>query len=195
MTSYWLAPALATLRGEIDDEAPDRSTASDGWIGDEAHASRDSDHNPANYPPNWTGVVRAFDFTHDPAGGLNCDVLATELKALFGKHPAMMAGSYIIWEDRIISFDRLSEGWRPYSGDNEHRKHLHLSVTNQKTGYNSTAPWGVMEADMAFTDADRALLKATLAEVTALRKEAKKRAELDHLRWAAEVKRDEEHEG
>jgi hypothetical protein len=33
---------------------------------------------------------------------------------------------YIIWNGRIISMSRISEGWRPYSGD-PHTDHIHFS--------------------------------------------------------------------
>lgn len=150
-STYWEAPALVTLTAEINAAAPKRSKASDGWIGDEDHASRDSQHNPANWPTSWTGVVRARDYTHDPKGGLDCSELAQDLLELMRgrKHPALGPGAYIIWAGRIVSFNRLDEGWRPYLGTNPHTKHLHLSVAAAAAGYDSRARWGVLVDDPA----------------------------------------------
>lgn len=146
--AWRLAHSLTTLRAEINALAPGRSKASDGTVGDLSHSARASDHNP-----NRAGVVRAFDITHDPAGGLDCNVLAVRLASLLGKHPALGSGAYLIWRGRIISTDRLGAGWRPYTGANPHNKHLHVSVATAAAGYDSTAPWGI-GADMALTNAD-----------------------------------------
>ncbi|HSX68117.1 hypothetical protein [Nocardioides sp.] len=142
--TYREAESLKRLKSEIDRAAPRRSTASDGWIGDAAHASRTSDHNPWLKDASGVGVVRARDFTHDPAGGLDCHKLALFLADALGGHPALRAGAYIIWNRRIISAKRLSEGWRPYTGSNPHTKHLHLSAstTAGEAGYDSTLTWG-----------------------------------------------------
>lgn len=181
---YREAASLKTLHAEINEAAPDRSIESDGWIGDAAHASRTSDHNPWVIDPNGIGVVRARDFTDDPPGGLDCNDLAEFLAGLLGKHPALGSGAYIIWNRRIISTDRLAEGWRPYTGSNDHTHHLHLSVALAAAGYDSTAPWGwpTEEDDMPYTekqlkDIVTAAVKpiaddvaATKAEVERLRK-------------------------
>lgn len=141
--SYREARSLATLLSEVNAAAPRRNKASDGWIGDAAHATRTSDHNP------WVrvgglGVVRARDFTHDPAGGLDCHKLADALVRLLGRHSALGSGAYLIWNRRIISTDRIREGWRPYTGSNPHTQHLHVSVSIEAAGFDSTAPWGVL---------------------------------------------------
>lgn len=65
--SWRLAPALVTLRDEINKRFPNRSTISDGTIGDAAHASRDSDHNPWVIDTDGVGVVTAIDITEDDA--------------------------------------------------------------------------------------------------------------------------------
>lgn len=135
--SWRVARSLDNLLDEVNTAAPNRSKASDGSIGDPAHAARVSDHNP-----NPAGVVRARDYTHDPAGGLDCNLLAAFLADLLGEHPALASGAYIIWNNQIISRDRIDEGWRPYSGSNPHTKHLHLSVATAASGYDSAAPWG-----------------------------------------------------
>lgn len=140
------ARSIDVLKTEIDAAYLDRSTASDGTIGDAAHASRDSDHNP------WVilagvGIVRARDVTHDPAHGCDCDVLAERVAALIAlsAHPALRHGAYVIRNRRIFSFDRRGEGWRPYTGSNPHEKHMHVSVSLDPTGFDSTAPWGITE--------------------------------------------------
>ncbi|HET7736139.1 MAG TPA: hypothetical protein VFK52_09215 [Nocardioidaceae bacterium] len=139
--SWRVAVSLNVLLGEVNALAPNRSKISDGSIGDAAHATRTSDHNPWVIDNDGVGVVRARDFTHDPRGGLDCDVLAARLvQAMDADHPAMGPGAYIIWNGHILSKDRRAEGWRVYTGSNQHTKHLHLSVTTG-TGYDSTAPW------------------------------------------------------
>lgn len=137
--SWTLAPSLKVLRDEINAAAPNRSKRSDGTIGDPAHAARVSDHNP-----NKAGVVRAFDVTHDPGNGVSCDWLADYLIGLFGVHPAMGPGSYVIWRARIWSYDKRSQGWRPSTG---HHQHMHVSVATAPAGYNSNAPWGINGGD------------------------------------------------
>lgn len=178
--SWRVAASLDVLLAEIDDHAPDRNRASDGSIGDAAHATRSSDHNP------WvkvgaTGVVRARDFTHDPAGGLDCQVLADRLADMIrtGAHPALGDGAYIIWRSRIFSRSRVDEGWRWYgdwsSGRNPHDKHLHLSVAYLAAGFDSTAPWGVFQPeDDMFTDEDRKLLRNIENDVDRLARQHKR---------------------
>ncbi len=139
------------LLGEINAFAPGRDTASDGSIGDAAHAARTSDHNPW---VTWDGVgiVRARDFTHDPdkfPGQALADALEKKMRE---GHPALRSGSYIIWNHRILSYDRLSEGWRPYTGSNPHEHHVHLSVSTAHSGYDSTAPWNLFEEEDPMAD-------------------------------------------
>ena len=146
--AWRVARSLDTLLAELNERGPNRSKASDGSIGDAAHASRSSDHNPWRQVAG-VGVVGARDFTDDPPS-LDCDWLAEHLEAMLraGEHPALRSGAYVIWDRRIISRDRVAEGWRPYSGSNPHTKHLHLSVTTDPGGFDSTAPWLTEEEDM-----------------------------------------------
>lgn len=133
--SWRVAKSLDVALEEINQSAPNRSKVSDGSIGDAAHSSRASDHNP-----NSAGVVRARDFTHDPAGGFDADAFAEHVAGLLGKHPALGSGAYVIWDWLIISTARLREGWRPYSGANGHTKHAHVSVGT--SSYDNTQTWG-----------------------------------------------------
>jgi hypothetical protein len=140
--SWRLAKAIAALRAECDALAPLRNRISDGTIGDEAHASRDSDHNPYIIDSAGQGVVRAIDVTHDPAGGMDCNVLAEFVRTLYAGGDNR--GRYVIWNRRIASASSSPAwSWRPYTGDNPHDKHAHISVSEDPRGYDSTAPWGV----------------------------------------------------
>lgn len=112
--AWRVANSLNVLLGQLNTMAPNRNKASDGSIGDPAHSSRVSDHNP-----DPLGVVRARDFTHDPANGLNCNELANQLVASRDSRI-----KYIIWNDSIWQWN----GWQEYTGTNPHTTHLHLSV-------------------------------------------------------------------
>lgn len=140
MTMARIAKSLDQLRDEIDARAPGRSKASDGWIGDDAHADRPSDHNP-----NAKGVVCAFDATHDPAHGADMAVISEHIRT----HPPL-AAKYIIFNRRIAE---RSNGWRwkNYGGSNPHTKHMHVSVGRGADGsstgpYDDTSAWGISSA-------------------------------------------------
>lgn len=134
MPAPFLTPALSTLRDEVDAMAPGRSKASDGWLGDQAHASRHSDHNA-----DPDGSVDAIDITHDPAHGVDCSLLADQVK----DDPRIEGGGYVIWNWQIWNPD-IARIWRPYTGTNGHTKHMHVSVSDR--GQNDTSPW-LEEAD------------------------------------------------
>lgn len=165
---YREAASLKQLHAEINRAAPNRSIASDGWIGDEAHATRDSDHNPWVIDQQGVGVVRARDITHDPVGGMDCHDLAGRLALRLRSLPALRSGAYLIWNRQIISADRVTEGWRPYSGANPHTAHLHVSVALAPADYDDTTPWGIaQEDDMALSDDDKTWIRDQIREAAA----------------------------
>lgn len=86
--------------------------------------SRLSDHNP-----DHLGIVRARDFTDDPAGGLDCLWLRETLRRNRDQRI-----KYVISEGQMFSAYPTSAHeawtWRPYSGVNGHFQHLHLSVVS-----------------------------------------------------------------
>lgn len=170
------ARSLDTLLAEVNRAAPGRSKVSDGGMGDPRHAKTKSDHNP-----NGAGVWRARDFTHDP-GDFSAQALADHVAGMLGKHPALKSGAYVIWNRRIISADRLHEGWRKYTGSNPHDKHVHVSVGT--TGYDSLEPWGwppkpkvkpTPNLDVMIKAGKRAKLPAVVKQLEAIRKKRQAR--------------------
>ena len=125
--AWRLAKSLTTMRGELDDKFPGRSKASDGSIGDAAHASRTSDHNP-----NSRGVVCAIDVTTQGQDEVGDAIVTAAWKDRRVK--------YMIWKGRIVSSTTSPWVWRNYSGSNQHNHHLHISVGGN---YDSATPWGI----------------------------------------------------
>lgn len=152
-----LAKSLNTLRAEANTTAPGRSKASDGWIGDPAHASRPSRHNP-----NKQDVVCAWDGTNDPAAGFPVHTIMRWLAANILR-PLYLRGirqadapepwnnvAYFITADETFGW---STGWlpKPYRGANRHLKHGHAAVgvgpdAEPRAPYDSTVPWGIARA-------------------------------------------------
>lgn len=112
--AYFLAPSLVQLRNEVNAAHPSRSKASDGWVGDTAHAARKSDHNP-DYSAG--GIVRALDITH--AGIDKARLLAVAI--------ANPSTEYVIQDWKIYT---RSNGFRAakYTGSNGHTVHTHISI-------------------------------------------------------------------
>jgi hypothetical protein len=136
-----VAKSLDALLKQVNTRSPGRSKASDGSIGDAAHASRSSDHNP------WiieggVGIVTARDITHDPANGCDAGVLAEAIRA--SRDPRV---KYIIWNRRIANSSSIGAQpaweWRPYGGTNPHNHHCHISVKSDKASYDSIDGWTI----------------------------------------------------
>lgn len=133
--------ASLRLVGEVNTRWPGRDKSSDGTIGDAAHATRASDHNPF-VVADGIGVVRARDIDKD---GIDAAWLAEYLRLLGAKGDPRLAGSgYVIFNERITSADFKT--WRAYTGSNPHTKHMHVSFSLNRAGYDSPAPWGISTA-------------------------------------------------
>lgn len=135
------ARCIEVLRRQIDKRAPRRNRSSDGTIGDAAHASRSSDHNPWVRDGEF-GVVTAIDITHDPAGGCDAGTLAETL--VKGCDPRI---KYVIWNRRIANASSIDGApawaWRDYHGTNPHNKHVHVSVRADKDAYDDESAWTI----------------------------------------------------
>lgn len=125
MPAPYLASSLVNFRNRINKAWPKRDKASDGWIGDAAHASRYSDHNPDD-----RGCVHAIDVDRD--GIHPATVCAAAIS-----HPAT---HYVIFDRKIYSRE---QGYRPvvYDGANPHTHHIHTSIDRTVTAEKSVTPW------------------------------------------------------
>ena len=123
-----LCRAGQQLRLQVDDSYPDRDRASDGWVADARHiAAGASDHIP---DPTCGQIVRAIDIDRDLSGKAKPDLmpyLADQIR-LFAKSDSSKRIAYIIFDAKIAS-PKKAWAFRPYSGFNAHRHHLHVSFT------------------------------------------------------------------
>lgn len=164
MTAAYLVPCLVTLRAEFNSLSPNRDKGADGWIGDTAHASRTSDHNPDSQ-----GRVLALDIDSTgpwPGGVTDFNAFNMMVESLRGDDRL----EYIIWNRRIASRDQGWK-WRTYTGSSDpHINHAHFSARHDHTGNTSTAPWGIKEEGMSLpkqgdTGEDVKLWQYLLAEL------------------------------
>lgn len=149
----WRAMAsLLVLRDQVNALAPNRSRASDGLVGDEAHQGTDSDHNPHYVPGVGRDIVTALDLTHDPAGGFDSYAFAEVLRQ--HRDPRI---KYVISNHRIFSSyasgSRPAWVWGSYNGVDPHTNHVHVSVLDAVISDTRT-PWNLEGFDMALTDDD-----------------------------------------
>lgn len=127
-----LCGTLTVFRDAANAHNPGRDRASDGWIGDAAHAARDSQHNPDVY-----GVVTALDLDVDGlplAAWFERIRAATAAGTLPGLH-----GGHLILNRRITTPD--FRGWYAYRGANPHVLHGHAASSRDRARYDDRSPF------------------------------------------------------
>lgn len=138
---WLLAPALVVLRDQINARYPNRSKASDGTIGDAAHAATgsDSDHNP------WVVIdgqpyVTAMDVTHDPVNGIDIDKFSDELQVLC-RDGGERRVKYVIANGLLMD---TRPQFQPYqwTQSSGHDHHVHISVMDNRLLLD-TSPWRI----------------------------------------------------
>lgn len=157
MIPWRVAHSLESLRSQLNAAHPGRSKASDGTIGDAAHAASISDHNP-----DAGGVVRALDVTHDPAHGVNIAALSEQLR--LSRDPRI---KYVIANRRIFAGNAGPSPWvwRTYTGPDPHTNHVHVSVAPGTLG-DRAGSWTLTRAPSKITPTPgKALEMATIEEV------------------------------
>lgn len=131
--TWQVAPSIRAMFTEANAIAPNRSKASDGTIGDAAHAARDSDHNPGA-----RNLVHAGDLTHDPVGGFDAHAYLERLRRQQDRRV-----KYLISRGRIAGPGTSHGGWEwhAYTGTNRHDKHGHVSIWSTVAAETDTRPW------------------------------------------------------
>lgn len=124
-----LVAAGVQLRKQIDQRWPRRDRRSDGWIGDAAHQSRRSDHNP-----DARGWVHAIDIDADldkddphAAQRLADQIVAYARSGLPGSDRI----KYVVFNDRIASGTYKDTWWKWRGSGYGHRHHIHVSFTDK----------------------------------------------------------------
>jgi len=149
-----LVPCLVSLRGEFNELAPRRSKTSDGSIGDAAHASTSSDHNPDETgatpyeDADSVNEVHAIDVDKDlNRAGWSMD---RAVGIIVARHRLGLDNRLqnVIYRGLIYS---RSWGWtaREYTGPNPHNEHAHYSARYTSAQESDTRPWGLLEAAAA----------------------------------------------
>ncbi len=138
-----LAKSLIQLRAELDTLYPKRDRESDGSIGDAAHASRTSDHNPWVHDHNGQPIVTAIDVDKDITTDFHSRDLAEWLRQR--RDPRI---KYVISNAQMYSSygnnSRNAWEWGAYTGSNAHREHMHISVLDKEPLFDSQTPWGLI---------------------------------------------------
>jgi hypothetical protein len=134
--AWRIAKSLLRLREQINAAYPGRDRASDGGIGDAAHASRKSDHNP------WVvhrgiGIVTAIDIDEDLNAG---DLLMWIIDEIQDSRDPRV--KYIIYEGQITAKGDITR-WKPYTGVNAHRHHAHISVHPEAALFDDERDWDI----------------------------------------------------
>ena len=150
VASWILIPCLQSLRNEFNELAPNRDKASDGSIGDPAHAASSSDHNPDETgrtpyeDSDSINEVHAIDVDDDlrlPGVTMQSRVNLIVERHRTGKDDRLQNVIYnrVIWS--------RTWGWTPraYTGASPHTEHAHFSARYTTAQEKDTRPWGILE--------------------------------------------------
>lgn len=118
-----------------------------GTKGDEAHAARESKHNPEHPPPpgNPDYQVDAVDIDHAPELGVDVGRIWEAIR--LSRDPRVYLA--IFNHRQFSSYARDGYGpyeWRPYTGDDPHTGHGHLEVDD--VHHDDTRPWSIGMTDL-----------------------------------------------
>jgi hypothetical protein len=172
LMAWILVPSLVSLRNEFNAFAPARDKATDGSVGDPAHAQSPSDHNPdetgktPSEDADDTNEVHAIDVDADlrkPGWTMGQCVDIIVLRHRRGQDDRLQN---VIYNRTIWS---RSWGWAPreYIGPNPHTQHAHFGARYTTAQESDTRHWGLLEADVALSTEDKAWIDARINAVPA----------------------------
>lgn len=171
-----LAPALLTLLQQLQRAYPGQqwqNSPQTGTIGDTEHRAEGSasDHNP------WLDhTVRALDVAADVTGvpalatvtdAPDCEALFQLVNQLYAaQDPRVFPDGYAIYRRRITDPARPG-AFKPTTTQDPHLYHVHISVSRDPAGFNSTAPWPLPIGENMTITADQ-LGPTALGQIRAL---------------------------
>lgn len=164
--AWRLAKSLIKLRNQINAAYPGRDKTSDGSIGDAAHRSRKSDHNPwITY--QGSGIVTAIDIDEDVDARGSVEHVIKAIQA--SKDPRV---KYIIYEGRITVPGDITK-WKKYKGVNPHSQHAHISVSSTPSLFDDDKDWVIGSVNtptdpVALESPPRPLIKRNSLEVDSI---------------------------
>ncbi len=131
-----------TLRNQINKRWPKRDKRSDGWIGDKAHVSRHSDHNP-----DARGLVHALDIDKDldPKDLGAAQRLANQIVAYASSGiPGANRIKYVVFNDQIASGTYPTSMWKWRGSGYGHMHHIHVSFSTKGENNAQTFPLPIL---------------------------------------------------
>lgn len=134
--------SLLVLREQLNKAYPGRKKTHDGWIGDPAHAARESDHNP-----DPDGTVDALDITHDPKSGCDSQQIAEVMRQQRDRRIKYLISNWRICGDENYAkrSGKKPWTWYKYNGKNGHVAHMHISVND--AFQDDSTPWTFRAVD------------------------------------------------
>jgi hypothetical protein len=131
-----------TLRNQVNKRWPKRDKRSDGWIGDKAHAGRQSDHNPDS-----RGLVHALDIDADldPKDPGAAQRLANQIVAYAASGiPGANRIKYVVFNDQIASGTYANSMWKWRGSGYGHLRHIHVSFSTKGENNAQTFPLPIL---------------------------------------------------
>jgi hypothetical protein len=131
-----------TLRNQVNKRWPKRDKRSDGWIGDKAHAGRQSDHNP-----DARGLVHALDIDADldPKDPGAAQRLANQIVAYADSViPGANRIKYVVFNDQIASGTYANSMWKWRGSGYGHMHHIHVSFSTKGENNAQTFPLPIL---------------------------------------------------
>jgi len=131
-----------TLRNQVNKRWPKRDKRSDGWIGDKAHAGRQSDHNP-----DARGLVHALDIDADldPKDPGAAQRLANQIVAYADSGiPGANRIKYVVFNDQIASGTYANSMWKWRGSGYGHMHHIHVSFSTKGENNAQTFPLPIL---------------------------------------------------
>jgi hypothetical protein len=131
-----------TLRNQVNKRWPKRDKRSDGWIGDKAHAGRQSDHNP-----DARGLVHALDIDADldPKDPGAAQRLANQIVSYAASGiPGANRIKYVVFNDQIASGTYANSMWKWRGSGYGHLRHIHVSFSNKGENNAQTFPLPIL---------------------------------------------------